>query len=333
MIDVLIIAYNHAPYLELAVLSVLAQDRQENINRIIICDDASTDHSRQVIGKLADRYPEKIVPILRDENVGLAKNFRLGLDYCVAPYVAILEGDDVWCSQGKLSAQKASLDNYPNLVAVAHDVIGLGNDEMTAADFNRTPVTGKEELVLLNKQALLLYTQYAFLPSTVMARTIILKHCVIPEFDGLKTMDCAVHWLLSQKGDLGFFHVPMTLHGGHEDSAFSKPNNLLTVYMIQVILRLMPYLNPENTDIATAWLNYYRRGWLGQSNHSVHYPHIETSLNYIYNSGDEKLVEFFLGDSGVLTDHKFLGRTLKCEAEAQAERDILFTISRENLPN
>ncbi|MCX8507072.1 MAG: glycosyltransferase family A protein [Alphaproteobacteria bacterium] len=304
MIDVLIIAYNHAPYLHLAIESVLAQDCQDDINRIIICDDASTDGSRAVIEELVARCPEKIVPILRDENVGLARNFRLGLAYCHAPYVAILEGDDLWCARGKLSAQKHTLDHYPSLVAVAHDVIGIAHSEISMTDLDHTKLNGNEELVELNNRALMLHNQYGFLPSTVLARTTLLKQCALPEFDDLKTLDCAVHWLLAQKGELGFFHVPMMIHGSHSDSAFSKPNNLLTVYLIQVLLRLLPHLSDDYSAIATAWLHYYSQGWLKQLKNPGRYAEIPLSYRYISECGDAQLSEYFFGENGLVAQHE-----------------------------
>ena len=304
MIDVLIIAYNHAPYLHLAIESVLAQDCQNDINRIIICDDASTDESRTVIEGLTARCPEKIVPILREENLGLARNFRLGLAYCHAPYVAILEGDDVWSARGKLSAQKQALDHYPSLVAVAHDVVDIAHAEITMTDLDHTKINGNEELVELNKNALMSYNQYGFLPSTVLARTNILKQCALPEFDDLKTLDCAVHWLLAQKGELGFFNVPMTIHGGHSDSAFSKPNNLIAVYQIQVILRILPMLERDYSAIATTWLHYYSQGWLKHLKYPNRLSEISLSYRYITECGDAQLLEYFFGENGLITQHE-----------------------------
>ncbi|MDI9349375.1 MAG: glycosyltransferase [Candidatus Symbiobacter sp.] len=329
MIDVLIISYNHAKYLELAVASVLAQDCQDKINRIMICDDASTDDSAALIEKLAAQSPDKIIPILREENVGLARNLRLGLGYCFAPYVAILEGDDVWCSRGKLSVQKAGLDNYPNLAAIAHDVVEMDHKAISPADFDRTPLKGDENLVRLNDHALLLHNHYGFFPSTLMARTAILKQCVLPEFDDLKTLDCAVHWMLGQKGELGFFNVPMAVHGGHSDSAFSQANNLLGVYLIQVILRILPHLNPDYAAIAKVWLRYYTEGWVEHLPIPSRLPEIQLSYHYITECGDPVLSDYFFGAHGIVTQHEQnLVEAPDRETDEATAQDLYFKAAR-----
>jgi glycosyltransferase involved in cell wall biosynthesis len=81
--------YNYARYLHNAIGSVLRQtyDRIE----LIVVDDGSTDHSREVIAS----YGDKIKPILT-ENGGQAHAVNLAAQAASGDYVAFLDSDDFW---------------------------------------------------------------------------------------------------------------------------------------------------------------------------------------------------------------------------------------------
>lgn len=67
-ISVIVANYNHAPYIKMAVDSILKQT-YENFE-IIIVDDCSTDNSKEVINELV-KLDERIVePLLLDKNTG-----------------------------------------------------------------------------------------------------------------------------------------------------------------------------------------------------------------------------------------------------------------------
>lgn len=81
--------YNYGRYLHNAIGSVLRQtyDRIE----IIVVDDGSTDHSREVIASYGDR----LKPILT-ENGGQAHAVNLAAAAASGDYVAFLDADDFW---------------------------------------------------------------------------------------------------------------------------------------------------------------------------------------------------------------------------------------------
>lgn len=81
--------YNYARYLHNAIGSVHRQT-YKNIELIVV-DDGSTDHSRDIIAS----YGERLRPILT-ENGGQAHAVNLAAEAANGEYVAFLDSDDFW---------------------------------------------------------------------------------------------------------------------------------------------------------------------------------------------------------------------------------------------
>jgi glycosyltransferase involved in cell wall biosynthesis len=81
--------YNYARYLHNAIGSVLRQT-YANIELIVV-DDGSTDHSREVI----ESFGDKVRPIFT-ENGGQAHAVNLAAQAATGEYVAFLDSDDFW---------------------------------------------------------------------------------------------------------------------------------------------------------------------------------------------------------------------------------------------
>lgn len=120
-LSVAMITYNHERYIEQAIASVLAQKVNFHYE-IVIGEDCSTDGTRNVILDLQQRYPERIVPILRERNIGAMRNSARTIAACRGEYVAFLEGDDYWTSLTKLQGQVDFLDAHPECALCCHRV-------------------------------------------------------------------------------------------------------------------------------------------------------------------------------------------------------------------
>jgi glycosyltransferase involved in cell wall biosynthesis len=120
-LSVAMITYNQERYIGQAIESVLAQEVNFRYE-IVIGEDCSTDRTRSVILDFQRRYPERIVPILRERNIGAMRNFAETIAACRGQYVAFLEGDDYWTSADKLRKQVEFLDAHPDRVLCCHRV-------------------------------------------------------------------------------------------------------------------------------------------------------------------------------------------------------------------
>lgn len=109
-VSVLIPTYNRAEYLRLAVRSVLTQSFQDF--ELLILDDASTDHSPQVIEEL--RRDPRVITVKHPINVGINANRNSGLARARGQYIAMLDSDDLWIDESKLARQVEVLDRDPD---------------------------------------------------------------------------------------------------------------------------------------------------------------------------------------------------------------------------
>lgn len=111
LVSVIIPNYNHAPYLEQRIDSVLAQT-YENIE-VIILDDKSSDNSRDVIERY--RSNSKISKIIcNDENSGSTfKQWEKGISIATGKYIWIAESDD-WCEPSLLEVLVKGISGNPN---------------------------------------------------------------------------------------------------------------------------------------------------------------------------------------------------------------------------
>ena len=120
-LSVAMITYNQERFVAQSVESVLAQ-RVNFDYEIIIGDDCSTDGTRTLLTDFRRRNPERIVLILRQQNVGPMRNIESTLAACRGQYVAILEGDDYWTSADKIQKQVDFLDSHPECAVCCHRV-------------------------------------------------------------------------------------------------------------------------------------------------------------------------------------------------------------------
>lgn len=97
-VTIIMSAYNHEDYIESAIRSVLNQTYKNY--KFIVADDASTDHTANVILKYQDDIDEIH---LYDNNSGhgRGRTFILQAD---TEYTAIISSDDFW-EQQKLEKQ------------------------------------------------------------------------------------------------------------------------------------------------------------------------------------------------------------------------------------
>ncbi len=119
MVSICCATYNHERYLRKALNGVLAQ-KVDFRYQIIICEDCSTDGSKQIVKEYEERYPEKIVAIYQKQNKGPVQNFADLYSYANGKYVITLETDDYWVDDKKLAKQVEFLENHPDYVAVSH---------------------------------------------------------------------------------------------------------------------------------------------------------------------------------------------------------------------
>lgn len=120
LVSVLMLTYNHGPYVAQAIESVLGQKTSYPLE-LIICDDASKDETQRIVREYAGRDP-RIVLSIQPVNTRLGKNFADGCAKIRGKYVAFCEGDDYWLTDEKLQKQVSFLEANPDFMIAAHKV-------------------------------------------------------------------------------------------------------------------------------------------------------------------------------------------------------------------
>lgn len=115
MVSVSCLVYNHEKYLR-QCLDGFVMQRTNFPFEVIVHDDASTDHSADIIQEYAEKYPDIIKPIYQEENqysqhIPIMKTFIY--PKMQGKYIAFCEGDDFWIDPLKLQKQFDAMEANP----------------------------------------------------------------------------------------------------------------------------------------------------------------------------------------------------------------------------
>ena len=91
MISVIITSYNYSQYIKDTIQSVI--DQTYNDWELIIIDDCSKDNSVDIIKTFNDK---RIKLIINEQNLGLTKSIKIGIEKASGNWIAFLESDDFW---------------------------------------------------------------------------------------------------------------------------------------------------------------------------------------------------------------------------------------------
>lgn len=121
-VSVLMLAYNHAPFIEEAVRSALAQ-RASFPYEVVVGDDLSTDGTREKLVALQREFPDRLRLVFHEKNLGSMGKHNLVavMARCRGLYVTVLDGDDYYNDPQKLQLQADFLDGHPECPACFHN--------------------------------------------------------------------------------------------------------------------------------------------------------------------------------------------------------------------
>ena len=115
-VSVVIATYNQEKYIRHTLESVVSQKINFEIE-VLVGDDCSTDGTAAIVREFAEKYPDIIVPFIREKNLGMGGNIADLVFRTSGEYVAFIEGDDYWIDNHKLQKQVDFLDSHPDYVA------------------------------------------------------------------------------------------------------------------------------------------------------------------------------------------------------------------------
>jgi glycosyltransferase involved in cell wall biosynthesis len=113
-VTVVVDCYNHEPYVEAALASVLGQDWNGVEWELVVVDDGSKDATADRARAFAPR-----ARVIRQANQGQGQAFNAGALGAKGDILCFLDGDDVWYP-GKISAVRREFAAHPDAVFVQH---------------------------------------------------------------------------------------------------------------------------------------------------------------------------------------------------------------------
>ena len=243
-VNILIFTYNQENLVKETIDSVINQS-YENITKIIIADDGSTDRTPEILKEYESNNPS-IVLVLAKKNKGIAHNMNRALKRADGDYVSFLDGDDMMHRQ-KIEKQVKYLNENPDLVACAHD--------MNVFDSCKGESLGKfSEVINFRKMEDKIGVKSVFDPSLLLCpSSVMYKREIIPVngldtrlkywYDFLFTVEVLV------KGEMGFMDEVLGLYKLHGANATQSQDmkelgleNALLAYSI--IISRYPGLYP-----------------------------------------------------------------------------------------
>lgn len=122
VVSICCLVYNHEPFLRECFEGFVMQKTTFPIE-ILVHDDASTDHSADIIREYTAKYPDLFKPIYQTENQyskGVKVSATFQFPRAKGKYIALCEGDDYWTDPYKLQKQVDFLESHPEYVMCSH---------------------------------------------------------------------------------------------------------------------------------------------------------------------------------------------------------------------
>lgn len=224
-VSVCVQTYNHQPYIQECLDSILMQQTTFPFE-IILGEDESSDGTRDICKGYAEKHPDKIKLFLRNRkdviyvNGNATGRFNMieNLKACKGKYIALCEGDDYWTDPLKLQKQVDFLENNINCSLCHHSQLKLSGKNLTEdqrfKELNDVAINDASDLFSFKIQ-----------PQT---RTMVFRNCLTADDlknDFLKQAifgDFALCFLLAKYGQFGYLSENMAVYRVHEHGLASK---------------------------------------------------------------------------------------------------------------
>lgn len=222
LVSILCETYNHEHYIRDALDGFIKQKTHFNFE-VLICDDASTDKTPNIIKEYVNKYPEIIKPVYQKTNQW-SKGIAIGKSYnmprILGKYVAVCEGDDYWIDEYKLQKQVDYLEKNKDCSLCFHPVKVIYEGKNRSCIFP-TPkyrfYKSKLELEDLLKHNFIQ-------TNSVMYRWMLTEK--LNQFPAEKILpgDYYLHLLHARKGKIGFINETMSVYRRHSGSMWDGAN-------------------------------------------------------------------------------------------------------------
>lgn len=233
-ISVIIPLYNKASEIELTLRSVLMQSLQPR--EIIVVDDGSTDGSAEIVERLA----APLIRLIRQENQGVSAARNRAMREATGEWVALLDGDDVWCTD-YLKSVAQMIERWPNCGAYGTGFFIDDGERRVVARFCQ--LTGVVDFFAESMHS------YVLIPSaTTLRRDLALQLGGFPE--GMRMGEDQFLWTkIARVADVAFLPQPMIIYSRaatNRSAAIYRPE--------QTAFSFEQLYEPEREDLSNEYI-------------------------------------------------------------------------------
>jgi glycosyltransferase involved in cell wall biosynthesis len=218
-VSVLVMTYNHKPFIVQALDSALMQETDFPYE-IIVSEDFSTDGTREIVQGYHERFPEKIRLILSERNMASNAVVARGVRAARGEYVALLDGDDYWISPHKLQKQVDFLEHHRECAICFHNVTVV-HENGSQEPHLWTPLDHREITTLED----LWMGNYIATCSTVFRKGLFGNFPAWYE-SFFPITDWPLHILNAEHGKIGYINEVMGVYRYHSQGYYSHLNQL-----------------------------------------------------------------------------------------------------------
>lgn len=136
------ITYNHEAVLEQALDSFIRQKTNFKF-QIFVGDDCSKDNTPNIIKEYAKKYPDLIVPFIREKNMGAQRNLMDMCSQAQTKYIAFCEGDDYLIDDYKLQKQYDFMEANQDFSACFHNTLIQADKDWYFGDYYKPNELGQ----------------------------------------------------------------------------------------------------------------------------------------------------------------------------------------------
>ena len=205
LVSVRVVTYNHEKYIAQCLEGILMQ-RANFPFEVVVGEDCSTDHTREIVLAYGQKYPEILRVITSENNVGGVRNSMRVQRACRGKYHASCEGDDYWIDPLKLQKQVDLMEADADISLCFHNAFIVNEPAAVTRLYFASPV--KERLTFAEACQMNIPT------ASVMARSEILA--TLPEWRlNIWSGDVLVRLWCAHHGNLGYLNEVMSVYRIH----------------------------------------------------------------------------------------------------------------------
>lgn len=130
-VSVCVVTYNQEKYIAECLESLVTQQTSFKFE-IIVGEDCSTDRTRAIVQQYVEQYPDLVIPLFHENNVGAVENVKRVYKAAKGKYIAHMDGDDL-ALPDKLKKQFDIMEK--GYVICSHNVCSLDENNSKNCDF------------------------------------------------------------------------------------------------------------------------------------------------------------------------------------------------------